>query len=191
MKTIVKHYTALLAFLFFVAAVIMATYLSSVKPPNDAAFWTACAIALLAGLLAVHAIGLGVPKEDLVLSRKGLQTVEIAPSKIVYIGTKNDFLAQGALPEVEMVSLAAMTDYYGIIYAGQAPIDHATIRKWYNSQYSKPICQYGWITNTGRYVSEEEGWDIALKAKQLHQNSRSNGYLTAEEIWPNVYQKAA
>lgn len=193
MKTIVKNHTAALAFLFYVGAILMAIYASTRRPPDDEAMIVAYLTVVLATLLLVRAITMKTACQNDGASIPGeLRSIEIEPGKLIYVGTQRNFLAQGEPPEVETVSLAAIKDYSGVVYAGQAPIDHATIRKWFNKEYNAPICCYGWITNTGRFVSEEEAWDIAVKSKQLHQNSRSNGYLTAEEIWPNVYlQKAA
>ena len=193
MKNVVKKHTAPLAMLFLIVMLCIATYIANQREVSDQDLFVTLVLVLVSAVLMVRAFRAQHKAEQIVPDHPPqLKAVEIAPFKVVYIGTAHDFKTQGEDPLIEMVSLAAMQDYYGMIYAAQAPLDHATIRHWFNRTYTRPIHNYGWITNTGRYVDEEEAWDIASKSQQLHQTGQSNGYLTAEEIWPNVYpQKAA
>lgn len=195
MKAIFKKHTGLLGMLVLIGALMFATYLSTLPAVTSEDVFQVFLLVVICGIGMVFAMcyQFKVEKEacDPNVPKK-LVTLEIEPGKIIYTGKECDFLVEGKAPSVEMIVLAAMKDMKGDIYAAQAPMDHSTIRRWYHRTYCQPIATYGWITNTGKYVCEEEAWDIASAAKQLHQTNRSNGYLTADELWPEVYaQKAA
>jgi hypothetical protein len=194
MNTIVKKHTTMLAFLFLIGTLMFATYLSVQRDVTDKELFTTSFLVLVSAILVVFALKrqkqLDMAAYDPTVPKR-ITSSEIEPGKLVYAGKEHDFLAVGKAPDTETVSLAAMRARTGIIYAVQVPLDHAALRRWYNKTHNLPIESYGWITNNGRYVSEEEAFDIASAAKQLYPNGKTNGFLTADELWPHIYEDQA
>ena len=120
---------------------------------------------------------------------KGVEQVSPEAVEAMFKFRKADDVA----PDWNETIVAAACRYGRLVLTVQRPGRHANIFQQYAHQFEKylPISRHpggspeeqGFLTNTGRFVTREAAWRIAVLAKQPFLRKNDGGTLYSEDLW--------
>ena len=100
--------------------------------------------------------------------------------------------SDAVLPELSETIVAAACQYGRIVLSVKRPGRHHDIFRHYAASFEQNVIQgrksttrevQGFLTNTGRFVTREAAWRIAVLAKQPFLRKNDGGTLYSEDLW--------